>query len=1599
MSQQQTILRVLTNIPNGTITGATTYEILDLYSDIPIKINKSIAELQDIGQKNSDYSVGLLLPGSKKNNRFFENFYNVDASSLYFDVNKRVTCDVLLNSDSLFRGYLRLNKVSVLNSKIEYDVTLYSTVGDLFGKIGNNLLIDLDFTTSDYPFNHTFAYSAVTSTFFNSNFLLDQEKPYPYFYPIVHNGYNYVSVSGVTLPNLSGGTSGSTTELQTRLYTSTSPISSYTGTTAAYAAGVKEYYINSPTYGLRDNQLKPALSIYSLIQLMFNTYGYKIKSDFMNTPWMKTLYLYGYFSSEGTKFSYKLNNIETLPLEGVEVIFYQGTPTDSGSAIVCKRDTGIPCYCLDDIPVTLAWTPIPLYFSKLVIKAGQPGVTDQVTGRTFSEALSQTFTVPVASSSTLRYLPKQIGDTVEFFEGAYVDFSLVIDQNIKQIDLLSSIAKKFNLLFIPDPDVPNQIIIEPYDFYIGTGDIKDWSQKLSWDKGFTVEPALNYVESDLFLTDLEDGDEGNRIFKNVNNRIYGQNIVYNPTDFKSQTKKIETIFSPELIRKWDDNIGLPLGINYSASSEISSYDNQIRWVYKGVKSKPKLFFWLSGQNPFIDAVNEVYPLTNNINTYTVKIAASNYTGSSANSFYNIPTISHTMPMGLSDNDKINNDSLCILFNSEQPTDTVGVQTYNTYTENDMYSTFYKSRTTNIYDTNTRFISGYFNLNYPEISNLRNNDIIKINEQYFTVNKINDFNLTNRELTKVELLQYNNNPQTYPDRYFSYYYCDNPSLCYKFKTDFTNPNLLDTNYLWSIYYDHQVGSLSGSTTGFTAAFRIFHSMPIGVDDFIDYVPYTMTEITKTDYESNVCYDWTCDTLRNFIYAATGTTSPLYSMATFWESRTYTGYTGTNVFENCADFYSGATAYDIRTGSSVNYGTNLCLPTPTPTPTSSITPTPTITPSITPTKTNTATPTPTPSPTPITFSRYLSATNDSYTPLSNNNRQYSIQYSTDYGATFNDSTINPYNPNGTPNFNKLACSNDGQYQFVAGSMYQGGKYGFPGMGLVYYSADYGATFNEIGWLVYHNFKNVACSRDGKYIIFMASYIAFGSSYFSPCVGLYKLGDGAYVPNSLNGTINSSNGIDYNTNGPQAAALNDNGDRQTIWTNFGQVSLSSDYGVTWTNYTGYSSSSSISSCQMSKIGQYQIVNLNGVHVSNDYGVSWTNNLSGVTISDLAISDDGQYQYGVSGDKLYKSTNYGVSWTNSTIVSGITVTQIQVTYDGKDIRVLTSNGFYESYNYGVTWTLINSLVEVNFTMSRNTNNPIPLTPTPTPTITPSASITPTPTITSSITPTPTITPSITPTKTNTPTPTPTIGTFTPNNITGLTFWTDFSDSNFYTTSGSSIINVYSKVNGSTSHTLNRVNTSNNYYDLVTSLSNTGKTAAKVTTRPTTYQATSWNTADDNAIVFGPKTNTTDYPDGTMFVVLNRASISTAGYLISRAGYNGSTLIDQGVIYNLNTGVTYTNIIGYDNTYPTYQYYNTTGQTNVILTRENNSFTSTIYNGSTQQASGTRNNQQNRTFRQFHNLGIFGSPTGSGDTTPVITSGEKAQVWNYLSNKWNISL
>ena len=923
-------------IPNDELEDElVTYEVLDLYSTIPIQINKSFAELQDIGKRNSDYSVGLLLPGSKKNNRFFENYYNVDSVTLFFDVTKRVPIKVLVDGESYLTGYLRLNKVSLINSKIEYDVTLFSNVADLYGKIGNNLLQDLNFNEPNYHFNHFFGlYNVIAG--WQQNLLLEQNDVPLYFYPALHNGYLY---SGDTV-NPSGGTVAS----QSRFYTSTK-VGTFTDYAAFVASGGTEYYINSPKKPVLDNQLKPALSVWGLIQLMFKSYGYTIKSDFFNTPWFKTIYMYGYFSSDTTKFGYQVQSIQTFPLQGVDIVFYSSGGNDY--AVVCKLGTGIPSFCESNINVVFQYDegePFGIVDYPLTIIAGTTGATSNYGGTFYGGYSSQ-----VPNGASLAYFPVAAGTFVNYVDGDYVNFNLTIDPKIKQIDLLSSIAKKFNLILVPNPENPYEIMIEPYDYYIGSGDIYDWTDKLSYDKGFTVQPALNYIESELLLTDLDDGDDGNKQFKDQNNRLYGENYIYNETDFKSQQKKIDTIFSPEIIRKWDNRIGMPLGINYAASSDLNTTTNRVNYKYKGVKTKPKIMFNLGNFSPFLDQVGESYNFGSfafRVNTMFFRVQQSDGTNPLGETFAltnsSNPIISHTMPIGNPDSNKINNDSLCVLFNCEQPVDTIGVgiSSYNAYTENDIYKNFYLNRISNLYNKITRFFNGYFYLKLSDIKNLKVNDLIKINDQYFTWNKIEQYNLTNRELTKVELIQYNSAYSTYPNRFFKYQYCGDGQV-YKFRT-YLNPSdnpevgndlsLYYTYYYWSVFYDYMVGVLGGSVSGFTTSFPNYSGDTTGIA--VGRLAATMNEITEDEYDSIVLTfkEDENDSIQNGMLTLPLTTNIRLQNPMIWVFSNSGAFAGQkaffNVAVNCAAFTGYCSTNDVVLSNPLPPN---ITPTPTPTPT--------------------------------------------------------------------------------------------------------------------------------------------------------------------------------------------------------------------------------------------------------------------------------------------------------------------------------------------------------------------------------------------------------------------------------------------------------------------------------------------------------------------------------------------------------------------------------------------------------------------------------------------------------------------------------------------
>ena len=161
---------------------------------------------------------------------------------------------------------------------------------------------------------------------------------------------------------------------------------------------------------------------------MFKQYGYTIKSDFFNTPWFKLLYLYGFFNSDTTKFSYKLGAPSTFGLDNIDLNIYIH-PYGTLIATPVVKGTNIPCLCSSPIKFHALFYdpmypdyPYPYEFDA-IISANSTGYTE-VTGLQFISATSADATI---TEKSLSYLPSPAGTTVFYQDGDKVDFQMVFD--------------------------------------------------------------------------------------------------------------------------------------------------------------------------------------------------------------------------------------------------------------------------------------------------------------------------------------------------------------------------------------------------------------------------------------------------------------------------------------------------------------------------------------------------------------------------------------------------------------------------------------------------------------------------------------------------------------------------------------------------------------------------------------------------------------------------------------------------------------------------------------------------------------------------------------------------------------------------------------------------------------------------------------------------------------------------------------------------------------------------------------------------------------------------------------------------------------------
>lgn len=307
----------------------------------------------------------------------------------------------------------------------------------------------------------------------------------------------------------------------------------------------------------------------------------------------------------------------------------------------------------------------------------------------------------------LTNLKLQISPDVESLEkGTVINMDAFIPKKIKQKDIISSIAKSYNLVFEPSSDSENEIIIKTRDKYYSEGGVLDWTEKFAEDKPNSISFISNDRNRRQEFTYKSDKDAINEAYQDEVKEVYGTARLNLDNEYTSGVDKTELIYSPTPSIK--SGVGMVLPTINGISPE-----NNVRVLLNNGKKK-----------------THYYAFFDNTDGSGTPLMVNEYLDSS-----------------MFDNDFKPNFSLCfdaprILFHSLQ----------QSKTNNYLYNLHYKKEVTNI--NNGSILTGYFNLNqtdFYKLSKKLNWKVFIKDNGWFYIGKVHNYNANKRTLTKVELI--------------------------------------------------------------------------------------------------------------------------------------------------------------------------------------------------------------------------------------------------------------------------------------------------------------------------------------------------------------------------------------------------------------------------------------------------------------------------------------------------------------------------------------------------------------------------------------------------------------------------------------------------------------------------------------------------------------------------------------------------------------------------------------------------------------------------------------------------------------------------------
>jgi hypothetical protein len=581
--------------------------VLDTMGGTDIAVTYSIGDIEDVTKQRGSFSKTITLPNTPTNRACFAYAYNIQSFVGGFQPNKRIRAAMWEDGVQVFSGVLQLLSMSKTKGTVTYEVGLFTDNVSLFKAIEGNMLVN---TAGVTGMNHTPTSGHVSGTWTASGAL--------------SSGYVYgvVDAAGFTdILNQGGG------------------------------------WFQAPWW-----RLGPSIYVKKMVDLIFTEAGFRYSSTFFNSSLFNKLvipYAAGTMPinlSGSNILAQSTGNVNFMEDANTTILFSKDTPApfyDNPGYWVASSSTfvapAVPTRWNVDVTLTVSGNfAVGAGFTcnmsiRNITDSTDNAVITNINARTQQQFIVrfQNVTIPANTTANIGFVITQdisvLQTQFSILSGATVqwtclenpqsigvlDMRTALPADVKQSDLLQDLQKMFNLQFMPDPQDPKLLYIEPWKDFYSSGSL-DWTQKADENAEQNITNGDPNAYTNVMFKYKDMGDYLSKTYKQsypLAREGYGGRIFNTSNFYGKGDKVVETLcgtlipasFSTDKIvgRTWDIDGTLASGTVKALQTgyRLAQYnliEGQTEWAYQyGVSGNTALSVGIL-RMPFVSHIDNPY---------------------------------------------------------------------------------------------------------------------------------------------------------------------------------------------------------------------------------------------------------------------------------------------------------------------------------------------------------------------------------------------------------------------------------------------------------------------------------------------------------------------------------------------------------------------------------------------------------------------------------------------------------------------------------------------------------------------------------------------------------------------------------------------------------------------------------------------------------------------------------------------------------------------------------------------------------------------------------------------------------------------------------